>query len=164
MTRRTPKKPSEGKTGRTRRKPVLPQRVVELLAAEIARGFAGEVYMGAASHRRLMQAVRPHEATLALDLCRHGKILPSGTVRLKVPRNFSAPYPGLDPNKYLIKVDYEPKSGRWTSEADAGWPGFDLLCAHVWRIMGRSEGMATRDLYAMIGAAYVASLAEEGAS
>ena len=164
MTRRAPKKPSEGKTGRTRRKPVLPPRVVELLATEIARGFAGEVYMGAASHRRLTQAVRPHEATLALALCRHGETLPSGRVRLKVPRNFSAPYPGLDPNKYLIKVEYEPKSGRWTSEADAGWPGFDLLCAHVWRIMGRSEGMATRDLYALIGAAYVASLAEGDAS
>lgn len=158
MIRRASKKPD-----RTRRKPVLSPRVVERLAAEIARGFAGEVYMGAASHRRLMQAIRPHEATLALALCQHSEALPNGTLRLEVPRNFSAPAPGLDPNKHLIRVEYEPKSGRWTSEAGAGQPGFDLLCAHVWRIMGRSEGMATRNLYALIGAAYVASLAEESA-
>ncbi|KQP81757.1 hypothetical protein ASF60_22270 [Methylobacterium sp. Leaf113] len=134
--------------------------MVELIAGEIARASAGEAYIGAAAYRRLSQALEPHSAALALSLCQGGEVRSDGTVGIVVPRNFAIADANLDPQRSTFRVSYDPRSGEWSSEASAGEDGFDGFCAHVWRIQGRSEGMAARDLLAFIGAAYLALLAE----
>ncbi|GEP12527.1 hypothetical protein MGN01_43720 [Methylobacterium gnaphalii] len=141
----------------------LPPAVAERLKAEISQAFRGDAYMGAATHRSLMQALRPHEAALARALCRNSETLPDGTIRLLVPRNIGFLDTHLDPTKWEIPVEYRPKSGEWCSEVAAGGGGFDRLCAHVWRIQGRSDGMAARQLLALIGAAYLSALAHRDA-
>lgn len=158
MSRSPTSKSRGGRAAPTRRKPILPPQVAERMVKLIAHAFAGEVSMSAANHRRLMQVIRPYEAILAPALCRQSETLPDGTIRLQVQRNIGFHDAHLGPNKWTIPVDYDLKSGVWTSEIAAGQPGFDRLCAHVWRIQGRSEGMATRDLLAFVGAAYLASL------
>lgn len=141
-------------------RPVLSERMAGLIAREIAGGFAGEVHVGATAYRRLAQALRPIEVALALALCPAGRVHPDGTVRLDVPHNVAARDPGLDPGRRSFAVSYDPRSGRWTSEAGAGQPGFDDFCAHVWRIQGRREGLAARNLLAFVGAAYLTLLSE----
>lgn len=141
-------------------RPVLSDRMAELVAQEIERGFAGEVHMGATAYRRLARALRPIEGTLALALCRNGVLRPDGVVQLKVPSNLTSRDAGFDPRRFSVAMSYDPGSGQWTSEAGAGQAGFDDFCAHVWRVQGRREGMAARDLLAFIGAAYLALLSE----
>ncbi|MBX9659116.1 MAG: helix-turn-helix domain-containing protein [Nitrospiraceae bacterium] len=141
-------------------RPVFSDRMAELIAREIERGFAGEVGMSAATYRRLAQAIRPIEGTLALALCCNGMRRPDGTVRLAVPRNMMPHEPGFDPRRDIVAVTYDPRSGCWTSDISGGQPGFDNFCGHVWRVQGRREGMAARDLLSFIGAAYLALLSE----
>lgn len=141
-------------------RPSLSPRMVELVALELSRGFAGEVSMSAATARRLSLALEPHEGVLAGALCREAAIRADGTIRLVVPRHISFTDAHLRPNQFTVTVEYSRRSGRWISDVAAGPAEFDRLCAHVWRLQGRREGMAARDLLAHIGAAYLALLAE----
>lgn len=156
--------PRKAKPVTLAQRPILPERTVGLIAREMARGFAGDVYMGEAAHRRLTQALGPHEATLARALCKEVQVRDDGTIRLVVPRNISFTDAHLPANKLTVGVEYDPRSGRWISDIAAGHGGFDGLCAHVWRVQGRRDGMAARDLLAFIGAAYLASLSERKAA
>lgn len=158
--RRDVSAPRKAKPVTLAHRPVLSDRMAELVAQEIGRGFAGEVHMGATAYRRLAQALRPIEGALALALCRNGVRRPDGLVRLTVPSNLTARDAGFDPRRLSVAMSYDPRSGQWTSEAGAGQAGFDDFCAHVWRVQGRREGMAARDLLAFIGAAYLALLSE----
>ena len=143
-------------------RPVLPPRMVDLMASEIARGFAGEVRMGATAYRRLSQAIGPHEKRLAQALCKETVVHADGSIHLKVQRNIAFTDAHLPRNQLTVAVKYAPRSGQWLSEVAAGQAGFDHLCGHVWRLQGRRHGMAARDLFAFIGAAYLALLSERG--
>ncbi|MCJ2059803.1 helix-turn-helix domain-containing protein [Methylobacterium sp. J-048] len=141
-------------------RPRLPGRVVELLAAEIAKAHAGHPRISATRMRRLMQAIEPHGHKLVLELCPRASVLPNGSVRLQITPHDTVSVEELGPHRFDVPVDYDPATTKFRSRLAEG-RGFDRLCAHVWRLQGGDRSMAILRLLALIGAASVDALAEE---
>lgn len=149
--------------GRPIGKAALPPRVAEILARELSRSHAGSPILTVTAQRTLYAALRPLEADLAERLAPCER-LADGTLRLLVARSLHFRDAHLSPGQFTIKVNYDPRTGRWISDVAAGQPGFARLAAHVWRLRGRDDGrMAEIDLFALIGLAYLYAL-KEGAA
>jgi hypothetical protein len=114
--------------------------------------------------RLFERAARPIEAELAAALAPSER-LANGTIRLRVPIGRTFKDDTIRPGQKTWMVDFDPKTGRWDAPGAASWqPGIASLAAHVWHVMGRSDGdplQARWDLLANLGFALLYALERE---
>jgi len=133
----------------------LPDPVVAAWLREIAK----PTMCSRKAVRLFDRVMRPIGADLAAALA-PSECGTDGVVRLNVPLNvtFQDDFIG-GPDGLDWFVDFDPRTGNWSSPGAAPWEaGIPGLAAHVWRVMGRSQGgpMAARqDLLARLGLAYL---------